>query len=240
MLLAILPLQQPSQGSISYALWAFMGVESASVASDTIENPQQNVPLATMIGFVLAAILYLGTSSLLMGLFPAEQIARSSAPFADAALKMVGPLGASVMALCAIFKAFSSLVGWTLIVSQSAGAAAKDNLFLKIYNKPVWNFILSGLLMTAIVIYTESSSLAHEFNRIINIAVILTVFPYLYSAAAFLKMTGPLKIKTSAIVVTARVFCLWVVAGSEAHLVQKAMMILFVSIPLYPLLRLRD
>lgn len=237
--------------SISYALWAFMGVESASVAADTIENPKRNIPLATIIGFSLAAVLYIVTSSLLMGLFPAEQLAKSPAPFADAARIMVGPIGAFIIALCAIFKAFSSLVGWTLLVNQSALAAAKDGLFLTIYSKldnrgiPSWNFILSGIFMTVIVIYTQSSSLSGEFNKIIQIAVILTVLPYLYSGAAFLKIfwnieLSPLRrIGLSTLLMIASIYCLWVVAGSEANLTQKALIMLLVSIPLYPFISLK-
>lgn len=221
--------------SITYALWAYMGVESASVAADSIENPERNIPLATVIGFSLSAVLYIGTSSLLMGLFPADQLAKSSAPFADAAFKMAGPIGASIMALCAIFKAFSSLVGWTLIVNQSAMAAANDSLFFKIYQKPTWNFILTGIGMTLIVIYIRSLSLTQAFNDIINMAVILTVLPYLYSGAAFLKLGHNFgRLLTLAL---ASGYCLWVVAGSESHLAQKALFMLLISIPIYPLFK---
>jgi arginine:agmatine antiporter len=200
-----------------------------------------------MIGFTLSAILYIATSSLLMGLFPAEQLAKSAAPFADAAFKMVGPMGASIMALCAIFKAFSSLVGWTLLVNQSAMAASKDGLFLKIYGKlnsrgiPAWNFVISGGLMTLIVIFTASSSLTTQFNHIINMAVILTVLPYLYSAVAFMQMTWQdgqsfnRRAAYTTIFCIGSVYCLWVVAGSEARLVRDAMILLFLSIPVYRL-----
>ncbi|MES2504128.1 MAG: amino acid permease [Myxococcota bacterium] len=234
----------------TFALWAFMGIESASVASDVIDNPKRNIPLATLIGFCMSAVLYIGTSSLLMGLMTAEDLSNSSAPFSDAAFKMIGPAGAMIMAVCAIFKAFSSLVGWTLIVNQSAYAASKDGLFLKIYSKkdgrgiPVWNFVLSGILMTLIVLGIHSSSLTREFDKIINIAVILTVLPYLYSGVAFLSYTWNVdstrwqRVGLSITLAIASLYCLSVVAGSDAALVRTAMIILFVSIPLYPLFSL--
>ena len=34
----------------SMALWAYMGIESAAVSAGVIENPERNVPLATLIG----------------------------------------------------------------------------------------------------------------------------------------------------------------------------------------------
>ena len=234
--------------SAAFALWAFMGVESAAVASDVIENPKRNVPLATMIGLVIAGILYIATCTVLMGIMPAEELAKSSAPFADAAAKVLGPAGAVVIALCAIFKAGSSLVGWTLTISQSAAAAAKDGLFPKIFGLtdargvPALNFLITGILMSLIVVATASPSLAKQFNEIIDMAIILTILPYMYTGIAFLKI-GKLAgtnrwhhYLVVSIVAVVSIYCLWVVAGSDASLTRNAMIILFASVPLYPMI----
>lgn len=233
--------------SAAFALWAFMGVESAAVASDVIENPKRNVPLATMIGLVIAGLLYVSTCTVLMGIMPAEELAKSSAPFADAAGKVIGPAGAVVIAICAIFKAGSSLVGWTLTISQSAAAAARDGLFPRIFGRldtrgiPRLNFLITGVLMSLIVVLTASPTISQQFNEIIDMAIILTILPYMYSGVAFLKIgtiAGTnrwhhyLVVSIVAIVST---YCLWVVAGSDATLTRNAMIILFASVPLYPL-----
>ncbi len=233
--------------SAAFALWAFMGVESAAVASDVIENPKRNVPLATMIGLVIAGILYIATCTVLMGIMPAEELARSSAPFADAAARVIGPAGAVVIALCAIFKAGSSLVGWTLTISQSAAAAAKDGLFPKIFARrnargiPSINFFITGILMTGIVLVTASPTIAKQFNEIIDMAIILTILPYMYSGIAFLrigKLAGTNRwhhYLVVSIVAVVSIYCLWVVAGSDPDLTRSAMIILFASVPLYPI-----
>lgn len=233
--------------SAAFALWAFMGVESAAVASDVIENPKRNVPLATMIGLVIAGLLYISTCTVLMGIIPAEELAKSSAPFADAAAKAIGPLGAVIIALCAIFKAGSSLVGWTLTISQSAQAAAKDGLFPGIFGRsdargiPTWNLLISGVLMSLVVVATASPTLSKQFDEIIDMAIILTILPYMYSGIAFLKI-GKLAgtnrwhhYLVVSIVAIVSIYCLWVVAGSDASLTRNAMIILFASVPLYPL-----
>lgn len=233
--------------SAAFALWAFMGVESAAVASDVIENPKRNVPLATMIGLVIAGILYISTCTVLMGIIPAEELAKSSAPFADAAAKAIGPVGAVIIALCAIFKAGSSLVGWTLTISQSAQAAAKDGLFPRIFGSadsrgiPFWNLLISGVLMSLVVVATASPTLSKQFDEIIDMAIILTILPYMYSGIAFLKI-GKLAgtnrwhhYLVVSIVAVVSIYCLWVVAGSDAGLTRNAMIILFASVPLYPL-----
>jgi arginine:agmatine antiporter len=234
--------------SAAFALWAFMGVESAAVASDVIENPKRNVPLATMIGLLIAALLYISTCTVLMGILPAEELAKSSAPFADAAGKIFGPAGAVIIALCAIFKAGSSLVGWTLTISQSAAAAARDGLFPKVFARvdrrgiAYLNLVVAGVLMSLIVVVTAAPTLARQFNEIIDMAIILTILPYMYSGIAFLRLgivAGTTRwhhYLVVAIVAVVSIYCLWVVAGSDADLTRSAMIVLFASVPLYPLL----
>lgn len=232
--------------SAAFALWAFMGVESAAVASDVIENPKRNIPLATMIGLTIAAALYIATCTVLMGIIPAEELAKSSAPFAVAAAKVIGPVGGIIIALCAVFKAGSSLVGWTLTISQSAQAAARDGLFPRLFAKvdargiPVNNLVVSGVLMSLVVLVTISPTLSQQFSEIIDMAIILTLLPYMYSGVALLKIcrgSGTTRwhhYLLVAIVGVVSIYCLWVVAGTQANLARSAMIILFASVPLYP------
>jgi len=232
--------------SAAFALWAFMGVESASVASDVIENPKRNIPLATMIGLAIATVLYVSTCTVLMGIIPANELAASSAPFAIAAAKAVGPVGGVIIALCAVLKAGSSLVGWTLTICQSAQAAGKDGLFPSIFGRldsrgiATPNLLITGLLMTGVVLVTISPSLSKQFNEIIDMAIILTILPYMYSGVALLKICQGQgralwhHYLLVAIVGIVSIYCLWVVAGSQADLARNAMIILFASVPLYP------
>ncbi|WP_258401885.1 amino acid permease, partial [Burkholderia multivorans] len=44
--------------TLNFTLWAFIGVESASVSAGVVENPSRNVPIATVGGVVLAAVCY--------------------------------------------------------------------------------------------------------------------------------------------------------------------------------------
>lgn len=232
--------------SAAFALWAFMGIESAAVAAHVIENPKRNIPLATLIGLLIAGMLYISTCTILMGIIPAESLAQSSAPFADATAKMIGPIGAVIIALCAILKAGSSLIGWTLTISQSAEAAAADGLFPKIFGRtnargiPTANLVLSAILMSIIVVMTAAPTLSEQFSEIIDISIILTILPYMYSGIALLsigKAPGTSqwhRAVVTAIVVVVCIYCLWVVAGAEAKLTRNAMIILFISVPLYP------
>src|SRR5678816_1382898 len=103
----------------SMALWAYMGIESAAVSAGVIENPSRNVPLATLIGLALAAVVYVLSSTVIMGLLPNEELRTSHAPFAEAARIAIGATGAIVISVCAVLKSVGSLGGWMLPVSYT-------------------------------------------------------------------------------------------------------------------------
>nr|QQZ48941.1 amino acid permease [Phenylobacterium glaciei] len=62
--------------SVAPIFWAFLGLESAVVAAAVIENPRRNLPIATVGGVLLAAVIYMAASAAIMGLAPASVMAR--------------------------------------------------------------------------------------------------------------------------------------------------------------------
>jgi hypothetical protein len=72
-------------------------------------------------------------------------------------------------------------------------------------------------------------------------AIILTILPYMYSGIAFLRIGSRAGTNrwqhylVVSIVAIVSVYCLWVVAGSDATLTRNAMIVLFASVPLYPI-----
>ncbi len=235
--------------SATSALWAFMGVESAAVAAGVIANPRRNVPLATLLGLAIATALYVATCAVLMGIVPASELARSEAPFSLAAERALGTFGAFVIALAAILKSGASLVGWTLTIAQSAEAAAADGMFPRLFARvdrrgvPVLNYVVSAVLMTVIVVATASASLNAQFTEIIDMAIVLTLLPYLFTAVAFLGAcraagySGWKAWLAGLVAFLASAYCLWAVASSEATLVRQAVIFLFLSVPFYWLCR---
>jgi len=156
----------------SMALWAYMGIESAAVSAGVIENPKRNVPLATLIGLGLAAVVYVLSSTVIMGMVPNEELRTSNAPFADAARLALGTGAAIVISVCAALKALGTLGGWMLLVGQSAKAAADDGMFPRVFAKlnrhgvPGVGLIIVGVLMTVVLFATMSPTIAGQFSRI--------------------------------------------------------------------------
>jgi arginine:agmatine antiporter len=230
----------------SMALWAYMGIESATVSAGVIENPKRNVPLATLMGLGAAAVIYVLSSTVIMGLLPNEELRTSHAPFAEAARMAVGNWGAVIIAICAVLKSVGSLGGWMLLVGQSSKAAADDGMFPKVFARvnshgvPGYGLVIVAVLMSVVLFATMSPTLAEQFNHIVDLAVILIIIPYIYSAVAVVKVVhdhgmphGQFR-NFKLIALLAVTYCLWVVLGGDPRTVVHAMVALLISVPLYP------
>jgi len=227
-------------------LWAFIGVESASVTAGVVENPEKNVARATLAGVFLAAVCYIASSAVIMGIVPNDKLQLSDAPFALAAADAFGGWAGGLVSLCAFIGAAGSLGGWILITAQSAKAAADDGLFPEVFKKankddvPVKGVYIVAILMTIAVLITAGSKTAtDQFNTITSAAVVLTLLPYIYSCVACyfvvershtVAHTGMYWVITSITVV----YCLWAVFGSEGEIVKYGFLfVLFITV-FYP------
>jgi len=230
----------------SIALWAFMGLESAAVSAGVIENPKRNIPLATLIGLAISAVVYLLSCTVIMGIIPNEQLRSSHAPFAQAAQMVVGTTGMIIIGVCAILKSLGALGGWMLLVGQSAKAAADDGMFPRIfartnrYGVPGLGLVIVSVLMTIALLATMSPTIAGQFDRIINLTVILVVIPYVYASIATIKVVhdrlgrGRTFTIFKFVALAAVGYCLWTVLGGDPKTVVDALVALLLSVPLYP------
>ena len=230
----------------SIALWAFMGVESAAVSAGVIENPKRNIPLATLIGLGLSVVVYVLSCTVIMGIIPNAELQASHAPFAEAARQVVGTPGLVIISICAILKSLGSLGGWMLIVGQSAKAAADDGMFPSVFGRlnkngvPGRGLAIVGVLMTIVLFATMSPTIAGQFGRITDAAIILTVVPYVYASVAVVKVlydhgAPPAMFRLyKYVAIGAVIYCLWTVLGGTPTTVVRAFVALLVSVPLYP------
>ena len=67
--------------SIALTLWAFLGMESAAQNSSAVENPKRDVPLACMFGTLGAAVIYILSTTVIQGIVPNAELAKSTGPF---------------------------------------------------------------------------------------------------------------------------------------------------------------
>ncbi len=232
--------------TLNFTLWAFIGVETASVSAGVVENPRRNVPIATLTGVVLAGICYVLSSSVIMGMIPNKELIASSAPFADAARLALGDTAANVVAACAAIGCLGSLAGWTLLVGQTAKAAADDGLFPNLFARvnaagvPSMGLVLVAGIMTVQIIATMSPTASEQFGKIASIAVIMTLLPYIYSAIS-LKVIGYKKMPHkeyalyTVIILIAAVYSLWAIVGSDGNQTRWSLIFVVATMVFYAL-----
>ena len=226
-------------------LWAFIGLESATVPAGSVDNPSRNIPLATLLGTLIAAVVYIASCTAIMGMIPAHILAKSVFPFAAAANIIFGAWGKWLVAAGAVIACFGALNGWTLLQGQVPMAAADDNLFPKIFSKrnkagtPVMSIVITSVLVTILLLLTVSPSLVHQFKIIILMAVLATVVPYLFTTVASIivlkKQKNMKKLASMVIAVIACIYAFWITFSSGEKTIFYGLGMIFLSIPLYAL-----
>ncbi|HTJ63628.1 MAG TPA: amino acid permease [Alphaproteobacteria bacterium] len=223
--------------------WAFTGLESAAVAVEVVENPRRNLPIAALAGVGLAAVIYMVSCTVLMGIVPAKELAASSAPFAIVARQIFGPAAATLLILTTILKASGTHGGWTLVSAATAKAAADDGAFPSIFGKtdsrgiPTQSLIVHGFLMTAAAFATTSPTIGQQFSKLIDVSVVFSMTCYTYSAIALIRLQpagAPGAMRYRVMSVLAIVFSLWVIWKSDWTLLEIALLVMLSSVPLYP------
>jgi APA family basic amino acid/polyamine antiporter len=182
-------------GGMAIALFSYLGVEAASVASGRVRNPDRNVPKATLIGTLATAVVYLLSMTAVFGILPSSELANTNEPFSAAANAMFGGTWAGdVMAILVIISGIGALNGWTLICAEMPLAAAKDGLFPERFKQvskagvPTFAILASTVLGSlAVVINYLGSSGSTVFTTLILMTGITASIPYGFSALAQIK-----------------------------------------------------
>ena len=107
-------------------MFAYLGLESATVPAGDVRDPERTIPRSTMLGICVAALLYVLGTTVVLGVVPREQLVNSTAPFADAARLMWGAGPPTSSAVAVMVSSLGALNGWTLMMGQVPMAAAAD------------------------------------------------------------------------------------------------------------------
>ncbi len=214
--------------AVLICLWSFVGVESAAVSSGMVENPKRTVPLATMLGTGLAGLIYVLSTQMISGMFPASEVAASGAPFALATTALFGSWTAPFVSAFTALACFTSLGSWMMLVGEAGKRAANDGNFPKVFGEtdrngvPKKGLLIASSMMTLLmlVLMFFSSETAHAsdlFNQLTTDAVLLTMLPYFYSSINLIRFEGMTTRNTFVMLFSgiASLFCMVALAGAE-------------------------
>jgi len=203
-------------------LWAFLGLESATVPAGKVADPHRTIPLATFGGTALAGLIYLLACTAVTLLLAPEAAAHSAAPFADVIGRAWGAKAAQIVAAFAMISAIGALNGWILLQGEMPAAMAADGVFPRSLAKlapngvPVRAHVLSTLLVTVVLALNASKSTVTLFTFVALLATTASLFMYLLAAAAALKLGAV----NRTVAIAGMVYSLWTLygAGAEANI----------------------
>jgi len=256
----IVPPQYPSTfsaivGATAITLFSYLGIESATVPADDVEDPVRNIPRATVVGTVIVAAVYIFSTIGVLGALPPETLAASSAPYAAAAAAIWGNWAALIVTLGAIISGFGALNGFILLQGQVPMAVARDRLFPARFGRlskagvPAFGCVVSSILAT-LVLFTNYGGrgggvggLTDVYNTILLLATFTTLVPYAFCAMAelLLALRRPADAQansrrlgiTAMIGILAFAFSFLCIIGAGAETALKGFLGLLIGLPVY-------
>lgn len=229
-------------------LWAFVGLESSTVTSGEIKDPEKNVKKSIIYGIIISAIIYLLISISSMGAMSNSELAASSAPMTDILSKIFGTSIGKIFAISVIVCLMGTMVGWLLSTARVAYAAGQDGVFPKFFGKidkktgtPTNSLILGSIFINILLFMNFQKSMVSAFTFMTILATLSFLPVYLLTVAAEIMLmfkddehiTLKYFLKKSFIPLIAFAYSIWTIYGSGAETVMWGFIMMLLGVPFY-------
>lgn len=230
---------------VTITMWAFVGIEAATVPADDIIEPEKTIPRALFVGTLTVTGVYILATLGVMAVIPGPELAASTSPFADAASILFGPWGANLITIGVLISITGALNGTILVTGAIPRAMAMDNLFparftsLNRLGAPSYTLIFSGFLASLFVSMNYSEGLVSAYRTLIILSTLTTVLPYAASALSDLVLqrrdaaSSGWRWHSVVIAVGALGFSLFVIAGAGLKDASYGLILLVAGLPIY-------
>lgn len=184
-------------GAVTLTMWAFLGIEVACVPAGRVADPRRTIPLATIGGTLLTAIVTLGIVAAVVLTLPAVPLAADPAPLSSFVAHWTDGGAVDwglIVAVAALISALGAMNGWVLVQGETPAALAEDGLFPPALARrsadgtPGAALLLSAVLVTGILLMNAGSGTVELFGFIAEVSVLAALAAYAASAIAALKL----------------------------------------------------
>ena len=222
--------------------FAFLGMESATIPSGSVQDSASTVKKATIFGTIVTVFIYIISSVSIMGVIPAEVLAQSNAPFADVAEIFWGGTAKYIVAAGAVIATMGALNGWILMQGAIPMAAAQAGLFPKIFGKvnnshsPIYGIVISSIIVSIFMLFNYSNSLVETFSYMMQLTTLAVTIPFLFSITSFviiLKRSHSGYYKKLAVAICAFAFAVWILVGCGSEVLISGLSLFLLGIPFY-------
>jgi len=217
------PLNVPNVASAAaLTLFAMTGFENATTPVDKVRNPSRTLPLAIMGGTTFVALLYLLSSSSIQLLLPANVIAGSGAPYADAISAQWGRVPATFAAVAIAISAFGCLNCLILATGELGfsmalrGDLPRAMARTRGANTPVVAQLVGAALTVFLILANSSRATAGLFTFVILLSTAGVLVLYGVGALAAWKQSRALGQRAATLVALLFVAFAFYGVGAEA------------------------
>ncbi|QDV05286.1 putative amino acid permease YhdG [Planctomycetes bacterium Poly30] len=145
---------------------SYVGVTKVISVAEEIKNPEKTLPRAVLLSMITAVVVYLLTTTIMVGVVPMAELAGNETPMAAAASKIAGSFGKAVISVAAVLAFFSVANAGILSASRYPMAMATDRLVpgglakLSGRGTPARSIVLSVSIIIVIVAFLDPLKIA--------------------------------------------------------------------------------
>jgi basic amino acid/polyamine antiporter, APA family len=233
---------------VALVVWAYSGVESATVPAEEVAAAGPTIRRATMIGYAIATAVFVLIAFAVNGALSSADTGGTPRPLALLAARTVGPWAAAVLSVGAAVAGIGTLNGWILMAGRIPVAAAEDELCFPELARIHPTFrtphvaLLAGTAVTSVTLSLYfSESLLGVFDFVVLLSVLTTLLPHLVVAAAELRLarrepdlyTESERRRAHVAAPAAFAFLLYAVYGVGARVTLLGFALVLAGLPLY-------
>jgi len=174
------------------ALFAMLGIESATVPAGRVTDPERTIPRSTLVGTLIVAVVYVTIVVVGMLLVPQAELAASNAPFVTIVDRLLGAGVGRWMALFVVVSGLGALNGWTLLVGELTRTLASHRLLpdflgrVNSHGAPGAALIVTAVLASVIALMGASDVMVQAVTFLTTLVAAANLPLYLCSALALL------------------------------------------------------
>ncbi len=174
-------------------LWVFIGIEGASVVSARAKH-RNDIGRATIIGFIVALVIYLLVSLLSFGVMSQQELAAlpAAASMANVLEKAVGPWGSVLVRIGIVISVSGAFLSWTVFAAEIPFRAAREGMMPKIFatensnGSPSGSLWITNIAVQSFLIITYFAN--STYLALFYIASTAILVPYVLSGAYAFKL----------------------------------------------------
>ena len=235
-------------------VWAYCGIESATVPAEEVRGEGRTIRLGTMLGYTVGTLVFLAVALGVAGVMPNAAVAASERPMAEAAQRVAGDFGALAISIAAVAAGLGTLNGWILLSGRIPVSAAQDGVFParlgaihERFRTPHAALLAGGVIASACLCLGLSRTLLERFGTIVGFSVLLTMLPHVFVAAAQLvlarrdpqRFPGRERVRATIVGAIAFAFSMFTIYGVGPDVALWGLLAVLAGIPLYAAIQAR-